>query len=337
MNPLFQGIAANDSKDLIIFLYGTMHNEINKINQYIPNNINNNFNQNNDLQIFRQNYYSSNSSFLIKTFYYEQQSELCCLNCQVCKTSYNIANILIFPLEKVREYMVKKCPEGFANVTLDNCFENYQDVEILNGPNQIFCNSCRQMANASTGNKMFTSPEVMTIILNRGKGLEFQVEFNYPLEINIDKYVMDKTIKNNNYELICVLTHIGPSGMAGHFIAFCKSPNDEKWYCYNDASVHEIYDPRIQNNEQIEGIPYVLFYQKYNPNKKLSNIDNNKIYSPSHNNINNNSIIYSYNNYNNRGKSNNSYNKSNPGYNNRNQNKITLFFKYNDKEVFLDV
>ena len=30
MNPLFQGIQANDSKDLILFIYETIHNEINK-------------------------------------------------------------------------------------------------------------------------------------------------------------------------------------------------------------------------------------------------------------------------------------------------------------------
>ena len=335
MNPLFQGIAANDSKDLIIFLYETMHNEINKTNQYIPNNYN--YNQNNDLQIFRQNYYSNNSSFLIKTFYFEQQSDLCCFNCNFTKTSYNITNILIFPLEKVREYMIKKCPNGFMTVTLDNCFENYQDVEVLNGPNQIFCNNCRTMSNASTGNKMFTSPEVMTIILNRGKGLEFEVEFEYPLKLNIDKYVMDKEIKNNNYELICVLTHIGPSGMAGHFIAFCKM--DEKWYCYNDATVSQINDPRYQNNQQFKGIPYVLFYQKYNANKELNNIDNNKIYPSS--NINYNNINYSNNNYNNNYYNNKSDNKGYYDSNKRNigniQNKITLYFQYNDKEVYLDI
>ena len=56
--------------------------------------------------------------------------------------------------------------------------------------------------------------------------------------------------------------------MAGHFIAFCKSPVDRKWYCYNDASAFEINDPRYQNNDQIESIPYVLYYQKCNPNKK---------------------------------------------------------------------
>ena len=257
MNPLFKGIAANDSKDLIIFIYETIHNEINKINQY-----NINYNLPIDLANFRNNYYSNNSSFLINTFYFEQQSELECLLCRFNKISYNITNILIFPLEKVREYMIKKSPNGFLSVTLDNCFENYQETEILTGQNQIYCNNCNQMANAKTGNKMFTSPEVMTIILNRGKGLEFDVIFEYPLFIDIDKYVMDKSNVNNKYELICVLTHLGPSGMAGHFIAFCKSPVNNKWYCYNDADVSEIDDPKNYRQEQIEGIPYVLFYQR---------------------------------------------------------------------------
>ena len=304
MNPLFKGIAANDSKDLIIFLYETIHNEINNPNNYYQNNTfnqNNIFNQDNDLILFRQNYYSVNSSFLIKTFYFEQQNTLLCLNCGFNKISYNITNIIIFPLEKVREYMVKKSPTGFLSVTLDNCFENYQDEELLVGANQIFCNNCRCMSNAKTGNKMFTSPEVMTIILNRGKGLEFDVNFEYPLMINIDKYVIDNTSKNNNYELICVLTHLGPSGMAGHFIAFCKSPINDQWYCYNDAIVSKIDDPRYQDNTQIEGVPYVLFYQKTN-----KHFENKK-------------------------------NKNKNNYVNSNNNMITLYFKYNDKQFYLDV
>ena len=119
------------------------------------------------------------------------------------------------------------------------------------------------MADAYTGNKMFTCPQVMTIILNRGKGLEFDVNFEYPLKLNIEKYVVDKKYgENYDYELICVLTHLGPSGMAGHFIAFCKSPIDNNWYCYNDAQVSKCIDPRNKGNNQIESIPYVLFYQK---------------------------------------------------------------------------
>ena len=306
MNPLFQGIAANDSKDLIIFIYETMHNEINNpINFYEVNNYNND----QILQLFRKNYYSKNSSFLIKTFYFEQQSLIKCLSCKFSKLSYNIANILIFPLEKVREYMVKLNPQGFISVTLENCFENYQMEEILNGQNQIYCNNCFKLSDATTGNKLFTSPEVLTIILNRGKGLEFDVNFEYPLILDIDKYVMDKSQKNNKYELICVLTHLGPSGMSGHFIAFCKSPVDKHWYCYNDASVSQCGDPRYQNNNEIEGLPYVLFYQKINSN--------------------NGAFESQYNNYNNYNYLNNS--------NITNLQEITLYFNYNDKELYLTI
>jgi ubiquitin carboxyl-terminal hydrolase 2/21 len=264
MNPLFKGIAANDSKDLILFLYETIHTEINN-----PNSKNQKIiNQNSELQFFRNSYYSNNWSFLVKYFYFEQQSFLRCYSCGFNKESYNIINILIFPLEKVREYMTRKKPEGFASVSLYNCFENFQEEELLSGANMIYCNNCKRNSNAGSSNKIFTSPEVMTIILNRGKGLEFSVEFDYPSKINIDEFVNDKSCKNNIYELIGVLTHIDPSGMSGHFIAFCKSPVNGKWYCYNDATVTQTTDPRSQN----VGIPYVLFYQKINPNKPIDNI-----------------------------------------------------------------
>ena len=98
--------------------------------------------------------------------------------------------------------------------------------------------------------KMIKSPEVITIFLNRR---EFDVEFEYPLVINIDKY---NTSKNNDYELICVLTHIGPSGMAGHFIAICKSRIDKKWYLFNDQTVTKSSYKDALN----KGTPYILFY-----------------------------------------------------------------------------
>ena len=302
MNPLFQGIAANDSKDLIIFLYETMHEELNKPDY--QNNKWENIYNNNELRSFRSGYYSKNSSIFMKTFYFEQQSELRCLNCKYCKLSYNIFNIIIFPLEKVREFMIKKNPNGFEQVKLEDCFEHFQEKEILSGTNQIYCNQCSQMSNASNGNQLFTLPEVMTIILNRGKGIEFDVNFVYPLRLNVDRFVLDKECKNNDYELIAVLSHIGPSGMAGHFIAICKSPNN-RWYIYNDALVNECEDPRNINNDMIEGLPYVLFYQRCNKNNNdFVNIINDDVDMKD----------YSV-----------------------DSNKITLYFKFNDKEYYCDI
>jgi len=211
--------------------------------------------------------------------------------------------------------MVKK-NNGFISVILDNCFEYYQEPEMLFGQNQIYCFACNNSSNASTSNKIFTSPEVLTIILNRENGLQFDVNFEYPLSLDIDKYITDKSKGNNKYELICVLTYLRPSGVSEYFIAFCKSPVDHKWYCYNDANVSVCNDPRYQNNNEIEGIPYVLFYQKINNGIFNKNNSNN------YGNYNNNYMGYS-NVFKNEGKQDN--------------NSISLFFNYNGMEIPLSV
>ena len=258
MNPLFKGIQANDSKDLVLFIYENIHTELNNPSQN-PNQINLN-NIPNELYQFRQSYYSQNYSIISKTFYYEQSSIMQCQNCNYKTFNFNIMNIIIFPLEKIRLYMEKKNPNGFSMVTLYDCFDQNQQPELLFGANQIYCNNCRQNANALSYNQLYTCPEVLTIILNRGKGLEFDVNFSFPMELTIQKYVTDKSY-DPNYELIGVLTHFGPSGMAGHFVAYCKSPITGQWFFYNDAMVTPC-NSDVESEMQSNGIPYILFYQR---------------------------------------------------------------------------
>jgi len=282
LNPLFKGIQANDSKDLIIFIYETLHKELNNPNSddIKLTNINNS-NISNELREFRNNYYSQNKSIIVKIFYFEQSNNLQCCSCNFNKVSYNIINFLIFPLEKIRLLLIKKKPNGFYYVSLEDCFEINEEKEEFNGPNQIFCNSCHKYSNAFSYNKLYNCPEVLTIILNRGKGIQFDVEFKFPMYINIEKYVIDKSCETN-YELIGVLTHLGPSGMSGHFIAYCKSPADKQWYCYNDSQVSSCTDVESEINSR--GIPYVLFYQRINIKKEKidkefkvkNNINNDK-------------------------------------------------------------
>ena len=117
MNPLFRQIGVNNLKDLILFLYKTIHNEINKKGEYQE------VNSKDELSLFRNDFYSKNSSFLIKTFYFEIQSDLKCQSCQIIKSSFNISNKLILPLEKVRKYKNLKYKECFIAITLEDYFE----------------------------------------------------------------------------------------------------------------------------------------------------------------------------------------------------------------------
>ena len=350
MDNLFQGIAANDSKDLIIFIYENIHREINTI--LYNNNQFNLFNCNNDYDLFnfRNSYYPINNSIIADTFYFEQQNCLKCTLCNYTKISYNITNILIFPLEKVRQYVYQISNGQCNSVSLDQCFMQNQIGEGLIGENQIYCNQCHNMADAISVNYINTSPEVLTIILNRGKGLEFNVDFHFDHYINIDNYVLDKTNNRSNlYELICILCHYGPSGMSGHFIAFCKSPVDKMWYCYNDASVTKCEgDPDITKYGNVEGIPYVLYYQRCGENNNSNNNYNISI----NNNVQNGNNIsikeqmknYTLANQNNNNfstneniKTNDSNNESNNQKSKNNKDKISLNLMYEDNMYDLEI
>ena len=372
MNPLFEGIAANDSKDLILFIYENIHREINSIPyNFIQYNLNN---CNNDIELvnFRNTYYPANSSILVDTFYFEQQSFLQCYSCNCIKISYSVVNMLIFPLEKVRQYVYQASNGQRNDVDIDLCFKHNQLGENLTGQNQIYCNQCGRTSDAITTNFIYTSPEALTIILNRGQGLEFNVNFKLDYYINIDNYVRIKTPgKSNMYELIGILCHFGPSGMSGHFIAFCKSPEDKNWYCYNDATVTKCEgDPNISTYGNVDGIPYVLFYQRYednqekiensmkeamknfsqsynqnvinannNINNSINNNNNNIIYNPIYDNNNNNSYNNNVNNilYNNYIQTDNVDNVNNKSSTKNQKKKINLIFQYEGKEYYLEI
>lgn len=379
VNPLFKGIAANDSKDLILFLYETWHNIYNeakgeqtvtnalKLNTGIYANMDiaqdickqisnignslrflfteqhnealNNIRQckdailscivnakldtqakewlkktiteiiNNILEIqddnciqalvqklqlfsnmaycfiapspgtqefenFLNGYFSENGSILTDHFYHIQTSIIKCNNpnCQFEKTGYNMCNMIIFPLMKVYKYknpcpqnagqIINKSGTGNRIVTIQDCFRQFQAPEVLNGENQIYCNNCHKMSDALNISKLKTLPQKMTLIFNRGKGLEFDVDIEHAdyidpldiLEFNPANYQCFHWIN-----VRASILHLGESGMGGHFISAARSEKDNKPRTYNDAIVNdrEKMEAGVQYNQK--DLSYVWF------------------------------------------------------------------------------
>ena len=273
MNPLFRGIAANDSKDLILFLLEKMHEELNAPQNYIPEP-----NISNDLLLFRQSYYSVNRSIITETFIHEMESKIKCCNCGFETYNYNAQNFIIFPLEKTRQYKSLKLSQECSYVTLDECFEVQQTVEYLQGESMIYCNGCRQIRVAEHYNTLNTCPETLIIVLNRGRGNIFKVGCDFPLRMDLYNYIIMKN-RCTQYELISVIVHAGGSDMSGHFYAYCKSNIDKKWYRYNDSLV-DMLDDNYQYTIKNVGLPYVLFYQNIgcmNNQGNMNNIQNGQV------------------------------------------------------------
>ena len=144
-------------------------------------------------------------------------------------------------------------------VDIFDCFEFDRRVTLMSGDNSMFCNNCQTSTACSVFTNFVFGPNILIIILNRGKGKEFDVKLNFGEDLNLDNYI-EKKETGVNYKLIGVITHLGESGMGGHFIAFCKDPISLKWYKFNDAFVSPVEDFK---KEVIDfGMNYLLFYQK---------------------------------------------------------------------------
>ena len=146
-------------------------------------------------------------------------------------------------------------------VTIYECFSFNQKTDYFTGQNQNYCNICKQLSDSIYTNKIFSSPNVLVLILNRGKGNIYDVKLDFSEVIDISQFVLAKDKPQLTYSLYGVITHIGQSGPNAHFVASCKN-TDGKWYRFNDAMVNPI---KNFQKEVIEfGTPYILFYQKFN-------------------------------------------------------------------------
>ena len=265
-NPLFAGIAANDSKDLINFLLERFHQELNESNQ---SNINNNMlqdDQSNEqvmLKLFLQDFKEKFNSPISHLFYGVMETKSQCHGCQIIKYNFQVYSFIEFPLQEVNKYCYNNGKRPLYNndgtnpdVDLYECFEYYGKVDLMNGENQMYCNICKKLCDSFYSTTIYSTPNYLIINLNRGKGAVYECKVNFPEQLNLFNFVSYK-IGITVFELYAVICHLGPSSMGGHFVAYCRNRIDNKWYLYNDGMVSKC----TQTYQYQNGMPYILFYR----------------------------------------------------------------------------
>ena len=279
MNPLFKQGQAGDSKDFIIFILEQFHKELKKsVKQNINNSTTNTqpLNQYDKVNALNHFYeeFQEECSIISDVFFGFNETTNICVYCKnnfnsrgldnpICY-NYGIFNCLIFPLEEVKKMKNNTMQfNNYININQNNrvsiyeCFYYNQKTDLFTGDNKNFCNNCKQLFDSLYTSKIFSSPRVLILILNRGKNNIYNVKIDFTETIDITSFVSLKDKSKMIYNLYGVITHIGQSG---HFVASCKSPIDNKWYRYNDALVSSINN--LQKDVIDFGTPYILFYQK---------------------------------------------------------------------------
>jgi ubiquitin C-terminal hydrolase len=271
MNELFRGIAANDSKDLVNFIIMTLHEELNLVKNKIDD-TNINLDQRNMplmYNTFTQNFNANNQSVISKLFYAFNYNMTECHNCHTPSYNFQTYFFLIFPLEEIRKYKLSLNQMNNFNNIIDNnvvniydCLDYERKITVMDGTNMMYCNYCRLTCKSIMSTNLCTGPEILIIILNRGKGIQFDVKINFYEQLDLSQYIYMKDT-GCYYNLIGVITHIGQNGMGGHFIAYCKNPIFNTWNKYNDSIVSPVNN--FKSDVIDFAMPYLLFYQKYHP------------------------------------------------------------------------
>ena len=272
-------------KDLIIFILDQLHMELKKPVSNNGNNINfhepiNQYNKDNAWNHFFSGF-KRNCSIISDIFFGFTETTRECQNCKnfynsqglnnPINYSYGIFNCIFLPLEDIIK--MKKDEFNYYNYNNYNNYNNnqiyfnnnilsiqecfyYNDKMNIVYNNNIYCDICKQKCQSIFITKIFSSPNILIIILNNKRNIN-KYNLIFYETIDISQFVLIKDNPQLKYNLYGVITYISQSN---NFVASCKSPIDNKWYRYNDEQIFPILN---NQKEVIEfGIPQVLFYQK---------------------------------------------------------------------------
>ena len=220
---------------------------------------------------FIENFKNTNCSIISDIFYSIIET---ITECQQCKYrnqlngifspfllfNFQTITFIIFPLEEIRKTKSFLYNINFNEINLNDCFDFYEKDEMMDGDNRMWCNYCKQNTPSKYKTVIYSSPHYFILILNRGKNNIYDVKLNFQERIDLARYVQRKEGPNLIYNLYAIVTHLGPSSMSGHFIAFCRSSIDNMWYKYNDSIVE--LKGNFFNDIHEFGNPYILFYER---------------------------------------------------------------------------
>ena len=178
---------------------------------------------------------AQNTTKISKNFYGINESTMKCLSCGFFTYNFNIFSFIIFPLEEDRKYSIQRGQLLIINqrvktlielvnnanqrkITLKDCFEYNQKFYLLQGENNLFCNHCHMSSNTYKYPKLFFTPKILCLVLNRGRVNIFNVKVDYPEFFDMSPFVQPFTVYKK-YELIGVITHFGESG-EGSFYSY---------------------------------------------------------------------------------------------------------------------
>lgn len=284
----------SDSKDVLIEFFDQIQSELKQAEESVI--IENSTNPENEKKVIEERIEldKADYSIIYECFNFWIKNEQRCLNrwcSKFFKNLYEIRsetyfNFYLYEIYNSKNKNSRKKNECNKKLSLDDCFYYY-----------LFetgkCSYCQNKIEIK--NKICKLPNILIIVLNRGKNNQYNINVEFNQELNLYNYYQKFKYNINGlnqevfpkYNLLCgtilVQDYYNPG--KGHTLAFATD-NNGKYIIYNDKQIiNKVGFENIKNN-----IAYILFYQIKQNNNKTFEVNNTKNY---HRNYKNNNFILS--------------------------------------------
>ena len=173
---------------------------------------------------------------------------------------YKLNNCITNKLEYNEVEEGKESDSDSGIITLKKCFNLFSSEEKLKENDEWFCPHCKNHVLANKKMELYYTPKILIICFKRFIKHSSYWEKNeetiiFPINnLDMKEFIVGPDKDHSVYDLFAVSEHYGGTGF-GHYTAVCK--NFDKWYSYNDSSVHETSESNI-----ISSAAYVLFYRR---------------------------------------------------------------------------
>ncbi|KAK7149859.1 hypothetical protein R3I94_009239 [Phoxinus phoxinus] len=157
--------------------------------------------------------------------------------------------------------------------TLESCINSFFQLQKLVNGEEHHCNQCEQKQPSTHGLKLVSLPLILCVHLKRFrndrgfiKKLYSKVTFPENFNTSIFAAGQSENVANDSpradehYSLYAVIVHIG--SMFGHYTAYIKPTQDEKWYYADDCSVQSATWADVKDTYKGHDTAYLLLYRK---------------------------------------------------------------------------
>ncbi|GCC34897.1 ubiquitin carboxyl-terminal hydrolase 15-like isoform X1 [Chiloscyllium punctatum] len=153
-------------------------------------------------------------------------------------------------------------PQKKIFVKLKDCIELFTTKEKLGAEDPWYCPNCKQHQQATKKLDLWSLPPVLVVHLKRFSYSRYWRDkldtlVDFPIsDLDMSEFLINPNAGRCEYNLIAVSNHYGGMG-GGHYTAFAKNKDDNKWYYFDDTSVSSAVEDQI-----VSKAAYVLFYQR---------------------------------------------------------------------------